>query len=86
MICPKIKTNHYNLVKHCSSVIFSFYPHKTHLDGLVPERGVREIVFIDLIGCGVYVDGRHHLCRYATLWKEKKEIIEIADEHYLNHI
>ncbi len=43
----------------------------THLYGLVPEGGVREIVPVDLIGCGVYVDGSHYLDRYATLWRKK---------------
>lgn len=45
----------------------------THLNGLVPEGGVGEIVLVDLIGRGVYVDGSHYLGRYATLWKKKKE-------------
>ena len=41
----------------------------THLNCLVPERDVREIVPVDLIGSGVYVDSSHHLARYATLWR-----------------
>lgn len=44
----------------------------THLNGLVQERGVGEIVPVDLIGRGVYVDSSHYLARYATLWKKKK--------------
>lgn len=33
----------------------------THLDGLVPEGRVGKIVPVDLIRCGVYVDGSHYL-------------------------
>lgn len=51
----------------------------THLNGLVPKGGVREVVPVDLIGCGVYVDGSHHLERYATLWKKKTDCVWATD-------
>lgn len=47
----------------------------THLNGLTPEDGVGEIVLVDLICCGVYVDGSHNLGRYAALWRKKRQII-----------
>ena len=47
----------------------------THLNGFVPEGSAREIVPVDLIGGGVYVDSSHYLGRYTTLWRKKDRII-----------
>lgn len=43
----------------------------TNLNGLGPERRVREVVAVDLIGYGVDIHCSHHLGRYATLWRKK---------------
>lgn len=44
----------------------------TNLYSLVPEGSVREAVLVDLICCGVYVNGSYNLGRYATLCKMDK--------------
>lgn len=44
----------------------------THLNGLVPEGGVGEIVLVDFISCCVYINGSHYLDRYATLWRKRE--------------
>ncbi len=51
----------------------------THLNGLVPVWGVGEVVSVDLIGCGVYVDGSHHLERYAAPWGRQQQQQETGD-------
>lgn len=55
----------------------------THLNGLVPEGGVGEIVPVDLISCGVYVYGSHYLARYAALWW-RKNMLQGTDEDFLD--
>lgn len=47
----------------------------THLNGFVPEGSAREIVTVNLIGSGVYVNGSHYLGRYTTLCRKKDHII-----------
>lgn len=44
----------------------------TNLYSLVPEGSVGEVVLVDLICCGVYVNGSYNLGRYATLCKMDK--------------